>query len=82
MNVTYLKTQYEGREIQSATVTTERGSAIVLVTKVERLNPSARGGAYRTEWQCSARGRKVYADTRKAAVEAGVASLRERGWAI
>lgn len=77
MNVTYSTTQ-NGKTY--ATVTTDKGTAMIRVEKREVMNASARGGAYKTEWLAVARGHKFRADTRKAALEAAVASLRARGF--
>ena len=61
------------------TVTSALGRTFMFrVRKTESLNPSARGGAYRTEWVARARGVKVYGETRKEAIQKAIVSLSER----
>lgn len=63
-------------------ITLANGSARrILVKKVDALNPSARGGAYATEWRAYNGGLnlKVHAETRQAAFDLAIATLQARG---
>ena len=61
------------------TVTSALGRTFMFsVRKTETLNPGARGGAYRTEWEARARGIKVYGETRKEAIQKAIVSLAKR----
>ena len=71
--------KYAGR---FATVTTERGTCMIIVDKSMRPNATARGGAYYDCWAAKSRGMKVTADTRKEAVALMVERLRSNGFAI
>jgi hypothetical protein len=67
---------YDGK-----TWATVNDSQMFRVNKVQILNPSARGGAYKTVWLARTRQTlRVQADTRKAATEGMVTLLRSRGF--
>jgi hypothetical protein len=53
----------------------------ILVKKTERLNPSVRGGAYKTEWHAYNGGMNlsVRGETRQEAHDKAIAILTERG---
>lgn len=61
------------------TATTAKGSTWqIKVAKREVMNPSVRGGAYRTEWQAKFGESKGSGDTREQAVRALARSMKTR----
>jgi hypothetical protein len=65
----------------AATITLRSGATRrILVKKVQAMNPSVRGGAYKTEWKAYNGGLYVSetADTRQAAFDKAIEHLKTR----